>query len=124
MQEKFRTSSKDLTRKFGIPCTTAQEWINKSWFKSFKAVRVPNRNDKQDSEAKIKAGRLLRKKTPHDGCLIFDDETLVELDNQTLPGQKFYLRKVRLNIPNKFDTQSYRSSSRRYSYGRKYVPVV
>lgn len=72
-------------------------------YKSFKAIKSPNRTAKQNIAAKSRARKLYdRVLTKTKGCIIMDDETYVKLDLRQLPGQKWYVSNVRLNVPEKF----------------------
>lgn len=59
-------------------------------YKSFRAIKRPNRTHGQNKKAKTRA-RLLYDNilTRPNGCILMDDETYVKMDSKQLPGQKF-----------------------------------
>jgi transposase len=72
-------------------------------YKSYRAIKYPNRSDKQQLVAK-KLARLLydRVLTKFNGCLLMDDETYVKTDFKQIPGPKFYVAKLRGHVSLKY----------------------
>lgn len=72
-------------------------------YKSYRAIKYPNRSDKQSLVVK-KRSRLLYTNvlTKFKGCILMDDETYVKLDLKQLPGQKFYVSTIRGRVADKF----------------------
>lgn len=96
-------SDRDRAKKFNTSYSTARRIRLKAGYKSYRVIKHPNRNDKQSLVAKKRA-RLLYDKilTKHGGCIVMDDETYVKCDFKQIPGQKFYISKIRGNVPKKY----------------------
>lgn len=96
-------SLRDREKKIGTSHTSVRNALKKAGLKSFKAIKVPNRNEKQKKAVKKRSRKLYDEVlTKFNGCLIIDDETYVKLDQGQVPGQKFYVSDKRLNVPDKF----------------------
>lgn len=96
-------SDKDRAIKYNISRSTVQKWRTRFGYKSYKVIKAPNRNDKQNKTAKSRARKLYDKLlTKHDGCILLDDETYVKLDFKQIPGKNYYVSKFRGNVDNKF----------------------
>lgn len=64
---------------------------------------MPDRNAKQQLIAKLRARKLYDNiLTKNVGCIVMDDETYVKSDFKQLPGQSFYVSKVRGGVSNKY----------------------
>lgn len=89
-------SNRDRAKKHKVHEKTIRNVRDKAKLKSYKAIKYPNRTDKQESAVK-KRSRLLYDNilTKHNGCLLIDDETYVKLDLKQHPGQKFYVATIR-----------------------------
>lgn len=75
----------------------------KAGYKSYKAIKMPNRTDKQNVCAKARARRLYDQVlTKFKGCIVMDGETYVKLDLRHLPGRKYYVSNVRAMVPSKY----------------------
>ena len=60
-------------------------------FESYRAIRYPNRFEKQSLTAKTRARKLYGEVlTKVNCCIIMDDETYIKCDFKQLPGPKFY----------------------------------
>lgn len=96
-------SDYDLSRKFKKSRSTLRRIRLRAGYKSYKAIKTPNRSMKQNKTAKTRA-RLLydRILTKFKGCLLLDDETYVKLDFNQLPGTKFYMAKARGDVDEKY----------------------
>lgn len=96
-------SDRDLATKFGSNHTTVRRIRMREGLKSWRAIKHPNRSDKQNLVAKTRA-RLLYEKvlTKFKGCMIMDDETYVKVDLKQLPGRKFYVSTIRGGVAGKF----------------------
>lgn len=96
-------SIRDQGKKFG---TSASNIVNirlRNGHRSYRAIKKPNRTDKQELEAKKRARKLYDDVlTKFDGCILMDDETYVKMDSKQLPGQKFYSATARCNVPKQF----------------------
>lgn len=96
-------SDRDLAKKFRAARSTVQRIRLREGFKSYRACRQPNRDQKQNNVARIRARKLYDQVlTKFNGCLLMDDETYVKADFKQLPGQKFYLATARGDVPAKF----------------------
>lgn len=96
-------SDNDRAKRYSTTRSNIRRIRARNGYKSFIAVKTPNRSDKQNSTAKKRA-RLLYDKvlTKFKGCIIMDDETYVKLDLKQLPGRKFYISNIRGNVAEKF----------------------
>jgi transposase len=103
IENNCNLSDRDRARKLGTSRENVCRIRIRNGFKSFKAIKHPNRSDKQDLAMK-KRTRLLYDKilTKHGGCLVMDDETYVKMDFRQLPGQKYYVSRIRGQVPDKF----------------------
>ena len=99
-------SDYDRAKKFNAKRSTVRNIRVYEGYTCYRAIKYPNRTDKQNTEAK-KRSRLLYDKilTKFDGCILMDDETYVKLDFQQLPGQKFYAADKRGCVPEKYKYQ-------------------
>jgi hypothetical protein len=101
-------SDSDRAQRYKTSRSNIQNIRSRAGLKSYRAIKNPNRNDKQNLTAKSRA-RLLYKQvmTKFRGCILMDDETYVKNDFKQLPGQKFYVSTIRGNVPdiNKFVLQ-------------------
>jgi transposase len=97
------TSDRDRAKKFGTSRETVRRIRSRANLKSYKAIKQPNRNDKQNLVAKKRARKLYDQVlTKFEGCLVMDDETFVKLDFKQLPGNMFYVAKFRGNVPKRY----------------------
>lgn len=96
-------SNRDRAKKFGTSATTVRRIKSRAGLKSYKAIKYPNRSDKQETTAK-KRSRLLYDNilTKFKGCILQDDETYVKLDFNQIPGSKFYVGSKRGAVQKKF----------------------
>lgn len=96
-------SDYDLAKKHKASRTTVRDIRVRAGYKKYRAIKQPNRSDKQNIAAKKRA-RLLYDNvlTKFTGCVLMDDETYVKLDFKQIPGQKFYSADARGNVPPKF----------------------
>ena len=96
-------SDRDRGKKFNISRSLARKMRLKCGYKSYRAIRYPNRTDKQKIDIK-KRTRLLYDKilTKHSGCIIMDDETYLKYDFNQLPGPKFYTAVNRKTVSSKY----------------------
>lgn len=96
-------SVRDQAKKFNTSKSNIQKIRSRCGYKSYRAIKQPNRTEKQNLIAKTRA-RLLYEKvlTKHKGCVLIDDETYVKMDFKQLPGQKYYCSMIRGNVPKKF----------------------
>jgi hypothetical protein len=89
-------STRDRARKFGCSDFFIRKVMKSVNLKSFKAIKFPNRNDKQNLTAR-RTGRklydfiLCKSKR----CIGMDDETYVKYDFRQLPGNKYYVSHIR-----------------------------
>lgn len=96
-------SDYDLSRKFKKSRSTVRRIRLRAGYKSYRAIKHPNRTVKQNKNAKTRA-RLLYDQvlTKFKGCLLLDDETYVKLDFNQLPGTKFYMADARGNVDERY----------------------
>lgn len=96
-------SDNDRAQRYRTSRTNIRNIRLRAGLKSYKAIKQPNRSEKQNLTAKTRA-RLLYTLvlTKFQGCVVMDDETYVKFDFKQIPGQKFYLSTIRGNVPNKF----------------------
>lgn len=96
------SSYRDRAKKFGTSIGYIQKTAKRAGYKSFKAIKVPNRNEQQNLTAGIRARRLYDQYlTKFSGCWIQDDETYVKLYKAQIPGHKNYMSKKRLEVADK-----------------------
>jgi transposase len=96
-------SDNDRAEKYKTSRTNVQNIRSRAGWKSYRAIKQPNRNDKQNLRAKQRAGLLLKNVlTKFRGCILMDDETYVKNDFKQLPGQKFYISTMRGNVPDRY----------------------
>lgn len=96
------TSQRERARRLGTSQSTIARTIRRAELKTYKAIKVPNRHDKQNLKAKKCARKLYDEVlTKFNGCII-DDETYVKVDQNQIPGQKFYIADRRLNVADKY----------------------
>lgn len=89
--------------KYGTSHETVRRILKKSKLRIYRAIKIPNRNDLQNLKAKKRCRKLYDNVlTKFKGCLILDDETYVKVDQNQVPGQKFYVANKRLNVPDKY----------------------
>ena len=102
-KRKPSQSVRDMAVKYKKSASFIQRLKTKLNLKTFKAVRVPDRDEKQHIKAKSRARKLYYEiLTKNDGCIIMDDETYVKADFQQMPGNSFYVSKVRGGVLNKY----------------------
>lgn len=96
-------SVRDLAKKFDIPKSNIQRIRKKYKLKSFKALRIPDRCEKQLLTARRRSRKLYYEKlVKMQGCLIMDEETYVKSDFKQMPGNQYYSSVIRGDVPNKF----------------------
>lgn len=84
------------------------EWMvrktkKRAAYNTYKAIKVPNRNEKQSKVVKSRARKLYDEVlTKFNGCIVMDDETYVKVDPKQIPGQMFYVARKRLGVPDKY----------------------
>lgn len=102
-KRKPSQSVRDMVLKYGKSKDYIQRLKKKYNLKTFRAVRVPDRNEKQHEKAKNRARKLyFHMLTKNTGCIIMDDETYVKADFKQMPGNAFYVSKIRGGVDNKF----------------------
>lgn len=95
-QENPGMSNCDRAKKFHTNESNIRNIRDKAGMKSYKAIKYPNRTDKQQFEVKKRSRKLYDQVlTKHNGCLLLDDETYVKLDLKQLPGSKYYVSTIR-----------------------------
>lgn len=96
-------SNRDRAKRFNTSEGTIRNIRKKSGLKSFKAIKYPNRSDKQRFEVKKRSRRLYSEiLTKHNGCLLVDDETYVKLDLKQNAGSKYYVATIRGKVLDKW----------------------
>lgn len=96
-------SDNDRAKKFSCSATNVRKCRLRAGFKSYHAIKYPNRSDKQNMNAKKRARKLYDTVlTKFNGCIIMDDETYVKLDTKQLPGKKFYVSNVRGGVQTRY----------------------
>jgi hypothetical protein len=95
-------SIRDQGKKFRTSKTNIQKIRSRHGFRSYRAVRQPNRSDKQNLVAKQRARKLYDRLLTFNGCWIMDDETQVKTDFRQIRGGKWYSSKLRGRVPDKF----------------------
>lgn len=90
-------------QRYQISRSTAKRRRLEASYKQYRAVKVPNRNDKQVEVVKTRVRTLYDKVlTKHQGCIMMDDETPIKADFRQLPGPKFYTAQERLGVADKY----------------------
>lgn len=103
IKENPGLSLRQRAKKFGTSHEMIRRIQKKKGLKTYRAIKVPNRDDKQNSIAQKRSRKLYDNVlTKFSGCLILDDETYVKVDPKQVPGQKFYVANKRFNVPDKF----------------------
>lgn len=99
-------SLRDRAKKQGGSKSYVHKTMKRAGLKSYHAVKVPNRTDKQLSSVKTRT-RLLYDNvlTKFTGYIIMDDETYTKADLKQLPGPQFYVASKRLAAADKFKYQ-------------------
>lgn len=96
-------SHRDRAKRFKTSYGTIRNVLKKAGLKSFKAIKYPNRSDKQRFEVKKRSRRLYDEiLTKHNGCLLVDDETYVKLDLKQNAGSKYYVATIRGKVLDKW----------------------
>lgn len=96
-------SDRERARKFGTSRENIRKIRSRAGLKSYKAIKQPNRHDKQNLVGKYRSRKLYREiLTKHNGCIVMDDETYVKLDFKQIPGHKYYVSNFRGSVPNKY----------------------
>lgn len=91
-----RVSVRDVARKYNISTGLVCKIKAKHGLTSYRMQKVPNRNDQVDKRAKLRARKLYTQVlSKHRGCVLMDDETMVKGDFQQLPGNEYYVARVR-----------------------------
>lgn len=101
--DKPSYSIRDLAKKFNVSHTYIQKVKRKFNLRSFKVIKVPNRNYEVDLKAKKRALKLWKSSlTNFNGCIIMDDETYVKSDFKQIPGPQFYTAYIKGGVKKKF----------------------
>lgn len=96
-------SDRDWGKRYNTSASIVLQTRQKAGYKSNKAIKCPNRNDKQSKIAKSRARLLYNMVLPKFArCILMDEETCVKMDFKQIPGQKFYTETARCNVPSKF----------------------
>lgn len=96
-------SDRDKAKRFQTSKTTIRKIRAELRFKAFRVVKCPNRNDKQNVEAKKRARKLYDNVlTKTSRCILMDDETYVKLDFQQIAGYNYYYSTFRGGVANRF----------------------
>lgn len=96
-------SLRQRAKRFGTSHEMIRRIQKNKGLKTYRAIKVPNRDDKQNLTAKKRCRKLYDNVlTKFTGCLVLDDETYVKVDPKQVPGQKFYVANKRLNVPDKY----------------------
>ena len=77
--ENPRLSDRDRSRKYETTATTVRKTQLRDSLRSYRAIKQPNRNDKQKSIAKQRSRKLYDDVlTKFEGCILMDDEICVK----------------------------------------------
>lgn len=100
-------SNRERAKKFKVSEFFVRKVKKVCNFKSYRAIKYPNRSDKQSLTAKTRARKLYEEVlTKLNGCLIMDDETYIKCDFNQLPGPKYYTAIVRGGVSSKYKYKS------------------
>ena len=103
LEEHPDWSDRYRAKKLKVSNFFVHKWRQRLGYQSFKVVKIPNRNDKQNSTAKSRARKLYDNLlTKYNGCILMDDETYVKMDFKQIPGQCYYASKIRGNVSDKY----------------------
>ena len=103
LEEHPDWSDRYRAKKLKVSNFFVHKWRQRLGNQSFKVVKMPNRNDKQNSTAKSRARKLYDNLlTKHNVCILMDDETYVKMDFKQIPGQCYYASKIRGNVSDKY----------------------
>lgn len=96
-------SDNDRAKRYGCSRSTVRRIRLEGGFNAYRAIKHPNRTDKQNSSAKTRSRKLYDGVlTKFKGCIIQDDETYVKLAFNQLPGVKYYYSRFRGGVNQKF----------------------
>lgn len=96
-------SLRDRAIKYKTSKSNVHRLRRRSGLKCYRAIKHPNRTEKQNLTAKKRARKLYDEVLRNfNGCIVMDDETYIKCDFKQVNGQKFYLSTMRGNVPEKF----------------------
>lgn len=107
-------SVRNVARKVGKSKSYVQKVKQRQGLKTYKVKKVPNRDDKQNFTAKIRAKELYTKFLQNFSCVIMDDETYVVEDFRQLPGLGFYTAMQRNAVAERFRTKKVSKFPKKY----------
>lgn len=115
MISKPNASLRDLTKKYHVSHSYVQKVKKRFKLRSYAVIKVPNRNDTQNTKAKGRARKLLRTVlTNFKGCIIMDDETYVKADFKQLPGKQYYTAYVKGGVKKIFKFKKVDKYAKKY----------
>lgn len=104
-----------LANKFGVSKSYVQKVKKNNGLKSFKVLKAPSRDEKDEKKARSRARRLYeRHMRGKSDCFIMDDETYCKANFRELPGSEFYVAKNRFGVLKKYRTQCLSKYCKKY----------
>ena len=107
-------SIRDVAKKVKMSYSFVQKVKKAAGYKSFKVIKTPNRNDKQETSSKTRARKLYDKLLTKFNCVVMDDETIVKADLKQLPGLEFYTSLQRGKVDDYFKAKKLLKFSKKY----------
>jgi IS30 family transposase len=96
-------SYRERAKRYGCSRFLVGKVMKEFGFKSYEAIKQPNRTEKQNLIAKKRARKLYDDiLLKFNGCILMDDETYVKCDYRQLPGSKFYTAIQRLGADDRY----------------------
>lgn len=107
-------SVRNVARKVGKSKSYVQKVKQRHGLKAYKVKKVPNRDDKQNFNAKSRAKVLYTQLLQKFSCTIMDDETYVLEDFKQLPGLAFYTAMQRNAVAECYRTKKQSKFPKKY----------
>lgn len=107
-------SIRDVAKKVKMSYSFVQKVKKAAGYKSFKIIKTPNRNEKQETSAKSRARKLYERMLTKFDCVVMDDETNVKADFKQLPGLEFYTALQRGKVDDYFKAKKLSKFAKKY----------
>lgn len=107
-------STRDVAKKVNSSKWFVQQTMKRAGLRVFKVRKAPNRTDKQNTVAKLRARKLYREWLVKPGCLVMDDETYIKADTKQIPGLEFFVGTSRMEVPEKFRKRKMDKFAKKY----------
>lgn len=107
-------SIRDVAKKVKTSYSFVQKVKKAAGYRSFKVIKTPNRNEKQETSSRTRARKLYDKLLTKFDCVVMDDETNVKADFKQLPGLEFYTALQRGKVDEHFKAKKLSKFSKKY----------